>query len=165
VSEEVVVASTIEREEEQVRELFGSVDEIIDVAHSIQDDHPDEAARLMKASREALATAVSVRVPIAAKLLLVSDKTVRAWVTEGLLTPRGGSRRVVLDAGRLHEVLQLIRELRAHGQDRDLRATLWRRLADEALLDRDDLAESLAEMRAGSVAPALTLDEEQSRRG
>jgi hypothetical protein len=41
---------------------------------------------------------------------------------------------------------------------------LWNRLQDEALLDRDDLTESLSQMNAGNVRPALTFDEERKDR-
>jgi hypothetical protein len=80
-------------------------------------------------------------VPIAARILLVSDKTVRAWVEDGLLTPRAVRPRLLLDAERLHTVLRFLGDLPAAGQDRDFRDDLWNRLQDEALLDGPDLAE------------------------
>jgi hypothetical protein len=57
-----------------------------------------------------------------------------------------------------------VSELRARGQDRDLVTSLWQRLQDETLLDRDDLADSLEQMRAGQTVPALTLAEEHAAR-
>jgi hypothetical protein len=96
----------------------------------------------------------------------VSDKTVRAWVEDGLLRSRAVRPRLLLDAERLHTILRFLDELRAAGQDRDFRDNLWIRLQDEALLDRADLAESSAQMNAGNVRPALTSDEERKgRRG
>ncbi len=151
------MTSVLQREEEQVRELFGYVDAVVDVARAIERDRPQEAARLLGASRSALSHAAPVRVTIAARLLLVSDKTVRAWVADGLLT-----QRLLLDPARLHDVLEVLRDLRAAGRDRDLRESIWHRLQDDALLDREDLAESLAQMRAGQVAPALTAAEEDA---
>lgn len=94
----------------------------------------------------------------------MSDKTVRSWVEDGLLTPRTVRPRLLLDAERLHTVLRFLYDLRAAGQDRDFRDNLWNRLQDEALLDRADLAESLSEMNAGIVRPALTSDEERKGR-
>ena len=41
---------------------------------------------------------------------------------------------------------------------------LWNRLHDEALLAREDLAESLSQINAGNVRPALTFDEESEVR-
>jgi hypothetical protein len=154
----------MEREEGQVRDLFARVDEVLDVAHSIEGERPQEAARLVHASRGALSCAAPVRVPIAARILLVSDKTVRAWAEEGLLTSRVGRPRLLLDPERLHTVLHFLGDLRAAGQDRDFRDNLWNRLNDAALLDRTDLAESLAQMNVGNVRPALTLDEERKNR-
>jgi hypothetical protein len=158
------VTSTIEREEVQVRELFERVDAVVTVAHVIETDHPGEAEKLLKVSRDALSQAAPVRVPIAAKLLVVSDKTVRAWVNEGVLTSHTQHPRLMLDTERLHAVLQFVRELRARGQERDLLKTLWQRLQDQALLDRDDLTDSLEQMRAGRATPALTLEEERAAR-
>jgi DNA-binding transcriptional MerR regulator len=158
------VTSTIEREEVQVRELFDRVDAVVGVAHVIENDHSGEAEKLLEVSRAALDQAAPVRVPIAARLLGVSDKTVRAWVNEGVLTSQTQHPRLLLDAERLHAILQFVRELRARGRDRDLLTILWQRLQDQALLDRDDLTESLEQMRAGRVAPALTLEEERAAR-
>jgi hypothetical protein len=158
------VTSTIEHEEVQVREIFEMVDAVVGVALAIERDHPGEAERLFKVSRNALSRAAPVRVPIAARLLAVSDKTVRAWASEGVLTSRSQHRRLLLDTERLHDVLRFARELRARGQDRDLVTSLWQRLQDEALLDRDDLADSLEQMRAGHTVPALTQAEEHAAR-
>lgn len=154
----------MEREETAVRDLFARVDEVLDVAHSIQDERPQEAARLVHASHDALSSAGPVRVPIAARILLVSDKTVRAWIEEGLLTPRAVRPRLLIDAERLHTVLHLLGDLRTAGQDRDFRDNLRSKLQDEALLDRPDLAESLSQMNTGNVRPALTFDEGRKER-
>jgi len=151
----------MEREETTVRDLFARVDEVLDVAHSIEGERPQEAARLVHVSHDALSSAEPVRVPIAARILLVSDKTVRAWAEGGLLTSRAVRPRLLLEADRLHTVLRFLDDLRAAGQDRDFRDSLWNRLRDEALLDRTDLTESLSEMNAGNVRPALTSDEER----
>jgi hypothetical protein len=159
-----MATSTMEREETAVRDLFARVDDVLDVAHSIEGERPQEAARLVHASHGALSSAEPVRVPIAARILLVSDKTVRSWAEDGLLTPRAVRPRLLLDAERLHTVLRFLYDLRAAGQDRDFRDNLWNRLQDEALLDRADLAESLSEMNAGIVRPALTSDEERKGR-
>jgi|HubBroStandDraft_6_1064221.scaffolds.fasta_scaffold68606_3 hypothetical protein len=158
------VTSTIEREEVQVRELFERVDAVVGVAHVIENDHPGEAEKLLQVSSDALHQAAPVRVPIAARLLVVSDRTVRAWVNEGVLTSQTQHPRLLLDTERLHAVLQFVRDLRARGQDRDLLTILWQRLQDQALLDRDDLGDSLEQMRAGRATPALTLEEEQAVR-
>jgi hypothetical protein len=154
----------MEREETAVRDLFARVDEVLGVAHSIGDERPREAARLVHASHGALSSAEPVRVPIAARILLVSDKTIRAWVADGLLTSRAVRPRLLVDVERLHTVLRFLSDLRAAGQDRDFRDNLWNKLRDEALLDRTDLAETLAQMNAGNVRPARTSDEKRKER-
>jgi hypothetical protein len=159
-----MTASTMKREESTVRDLFARVDEVLDVADSIGAERPHEAARLVHVSHNALSSAGPVRVPIAARILLVSDKTVRAWAEDGLLTPRAVRPRLLLDAERLHTVLRFLGDLRAAGQDRDFRENLWNKLRDEALLDREDLAESLSQMNAGNVRSALTSVEERKVR-
>jgi hypothetical protein len=158
------VTTTMEREEEQVRELFEQVDGVLEVAHSIEHDRPAEAEKLHEISRRVLESAAPIRVQVAANILLVSHKTVRAWVDDGLLTLREGPRRV-LDAMRLHDVLQLVHDLRAAGRSRDLRSALWERLEDDAMLQRDDLAESLKQLRRGKLVPARTRDEELADAG
>jgi DNA-binding transcriptional MerR regulator len=140
------------------------VDEVLDVAHSIEVERPRDAARLVHASHGALSAAEPVRVPVAAKILLVSDKTIRAWADDGLLKPWAVRPRLLIETERLHTVLHFLNDLRSAGQDRDFREMLWSRLQDEALLDRADLAESLSQMNAGNVRPALTFDEERKGR-
>jgi hypothetical protein len=56
---------------------------------------------------------------------------------------------LLLDANRLHRVSHLVADLRRAGRKRGLLDEVYRRLADDALAGRGDLAESLAEMRRG----------------
>ena len=67
-----------------------------------------------------------------------------------MLAVARSSPRLLLDIRSVHAVSHLVSELRAAGQDRDLlEDQVWRRLTDATLLDRDDLRESLAQMRRG----------------
>jgi hypothetical protein len=59
---------------------------------------------------------------------------------------RYDSSGAVLDVRSVHAVSHLVSELRTAGQDRDLLDQVWRSLTDAALLDRDDLRESLDQM-------------------
>ena len=68
---------------------------------------------------------------------------------EGVLTMHQHRPRLFLDADRLHRVSHLVADLRRAGRTRGLLDEVYRRLADDALAGRDDLAESLAEMRRG----------------
>src|SRR5579863_7597467 len=108
-----------------------------------------DRAKLLAVSDGALAEEGTIRPVIAARLLGLSEKTVRAWATAGVLAVAGHSPRLLLDVRSVHAVSHLLSELRAAGQDRDLLDQVWRRLEDAALLDRDDLRDSLDQMRRG----------------
>jgi hypothetical protein len=136
---------------------------VLDVARAIGGDRPREAACLVRASRGALTCAAPVHVPIAARILLVSDERSAPGARTACSLP-GSRPRLLPDPERLHPILHLLADLRAAGQDRDLRDNLWHKLSDKALLDRADLTESIAQMAAGNVRPALTVDEERKKR-
>lgn len=103
-----------------------------------------------------------VRPSVAARVLGLTEKTVRHWATEGVLTVKQATpdspKR--LDPERLHTVLHLVRDLRAAGQTRGLLDEVWRRLSDQALLDREDLQESLAQMNRGEGAVLVARDDD-----
>lgn len=87
---------------------------------------------------------------MAAQLHGLSDKTVRAWVEQGvLLAADTSSPRLLLDAERVHDVLHLVKDLRAAGASVGLLDEVQRRLVDASWLDRADLAESLAQLQRG----------------
>jgi hypothetical protein len=66
-----------------------------------------------------------------------------------VLTVARRSPRLLLDVRSVHAISHVIRELRAAGKDRDLLDEVRRRLSDETLLAREDLRESLNQMRRG----------------
>jgi len=107
---------------------------------------PDQAARRIES---ALAEEATIRPVIAAKLLGLSEKTVRAWAAAGVLAIARPSPRLLLDVQSVHAVSHLLRELRAAGHDRDLLDQIWHRLSDSALVNRADLRESVAQMKRG----------------
>jgi hypothetical protein len=102
----------------------------------------------------------TIRPVIAARLLGLSEKTVRAWADAGVLVVARRSRRRLLDVRSVHAVGHLVSELWAAGQDRDRLDQVWRHLEDSALLDREDLRESLerypARVRGIALAPTRT---------
>jgi hypothetical protein len=100
-------------------------------------------------SNAALAEEGTVRPVIAARLLGLSEKTVRAWAKAGVLAVAQQAPRLLLDVRSVHDVSHILRDLQALGKDRDLLAEVWRRLSDAALLDRPDLRESMEQMRRG----------------
>ena len=139
---------TIAVEERRLRGLFERVEVVEDVARTLPEDD-ERRTRLLAVSDSALAEEGTIRPVIAARLLGLSEKTVRAWAAAGVLAVAGHSPRLLLDVRSVHAVSHLLSELRAAGQDRDLLDQVWRRLEDAALLDRDDLRDSLDQMRRG----------------
>jgi hypothetical protein len=139
---------TIAVEEKRVRSLFERVEAVEEVAETLADDD-ERRAKLLAVSNAALAEEGTIRPVIAARLLGLSERTVRAWAAEGVLTIAQRTPRLLLDVQSVHAISHIIRELRSLGKDRDLLDEVWRRLADAALLERDDLQESIGQMRRG----------------
>lgn len=141
---------SVASEEQRIRSLFERVDSVEEVARTLPADD-SRRTRLFEASHGALSDEGTVRPVIAAKLLGLSEKTVRAWAEAGLLTTRQKSPRLLLDVPSVHTVSNILRELRAEGHNRDLLDHVWHRLEDQALLDREDLQESIQQMLRGEV--------------
>jgi hypothetical protein len=104
---------------------------------------------LLEVSHAALADEGTIRPVIAARLLGLSEKTVRAWAAQGALAVAQRTPRLLLDVQSVHVISHIVRDLRALGKDRDLLDEVWRRLSDAALLERPDFSESLGQMRRG----------------
>jgi DNA-binding transcriptional MerR regulator len=150
-----MAASTIERETKSAVERFKAIDELEHIAGSLRDDQRDQSERLRGVAQQFIANIEPLRATIAATLLGLSERTVRSWVDEGvLLKANVSSKRLLLDPMRVHEVIHLLADLREAGQNRDLIDAVWRRLQDDALLSRQDLQESLGQMRRGITVPA-----------
>jgi hypothetical protein len=136
-------------EEQRIRTLFERVEEVEDIANSLAKTD-ERRARLLKLSNAVLADEGTIRPVIAARLLGLSEKTVRAWAEAGVLTVARREPRLLLDVHSVHTIVHLVRSLRAAGTDRDLLDEVGRVLADQALLERGDLKESVAQMRRGT---------------
>jgi hypothetical protein len=156
---------TIAVEERRLRSLFERVETVEDVARTLPEDD-ERRAKLLAVSDSALAEEGTIRPVIAARLLGLSEKTVRSWAEAGVLTIARRSPRLLLDVRSVHVVNHLVSELRTAGQDRDLLDQVWHRLTDSVLLDSDDLRKSLDQMRRGEgrvLRPRLP-DETSSNR-
>jgi len=140
---------TLATDEARTVRLFARVEKIEGIADA---PNLDEAQRseLREVARQAVDESEPVRVAVAARILSLSERSVRAWAKEGVLkrAATGGSR-LLLDPAHLHEVLHLVKDLRERGRDRNLLEAVWYRLSDQALLEREDLKESLEQMRRG----------------
>jgi hypothetical protein len=153
---------SVATEEQRIRSLFERVEVIEEVASTLPEGD-DRRAKLLAVSRDALAEEGSVRPVIAAKILGLSEKTVRAWAAAGLLSTHQQSPRLLLDVPSVHEVSHILRTVRADGLDRDLLEHVSHRLEDQALLNRHDLRESIEQLRRGEMTvlrPGSDADDE-----
>ena len=110
---------SVSTEEQRIRNLFERVETIEEVAVTLPQGD-DRRTRLLALSRDLLADEATVRPVIAAKILGLSEKTVRAWADAGLLTTTQRSPRLLLDVPSVHRVSHVLRELREEGLERDL---------------------------------------------
>ncbi|WP_434452777.1 hypothetical protein [Lentzea sp. E54] len=139
---------SVATEAAQIRDLFDTIEEIEAVASSLSEDD-ERRRRLDGVVAKTLRQAPPVRPVVAGELLDLTEKTVKAWAREGVLAIHSQEPRMLLDTVRLHEVLHLVADLRRAGKTRGLIDEVHRRLSDQSLLDRQDLANSLDEMRSG----------------
>ena len=96
----------------------------------------------------------SVSVAVAARLLEVSRTTVEAWRQAGVLAPappQQQRRRHEVTVDSLVRVQALLKELRRLGKDRELRDHVWWSAQDTADYADGQLAEALAQLRAGEL--------------
>ncbi|MFC5099577.1 hypothetical protein [Kibdelosporangium philippinense] len=98
----------------------------------------------------------NLRPVIVAVLLELSEPTVRAWLKDGVFLEASlegdeTSATIRLDPIRVHQVLHLVKDLRAQGKKRHLVELIWAKLQDEALLEREDLRQSLEQFRSGDT--------------
>ncbi|MCK2237575.1 MULTISPECIES: hypothetical protein [unclassified Crossiella] len=139
---------SIVTETQQLRDLFAEIEVIEEVAETLP-RNDDRRLRLLSLAEKRLAGALPVRPAVAGELLELTEKTVRAWASEGVLTIAQVDPTLRIDVRRLHQVRLLVEDLRQAGRSRGLLDEVHRRLSDQALLDRLDLAESLAQMNRG----------------
>src|SRR5258708_25203958 len=110
---------TIAIEEERIRSLLDRVEAVEDVARTLPEDD-ERRVKLLAVSSAALADEGTIRPVIAARLLGLSEKTVRAWAAQGVLTVAQRAPRLLLDLQSVHVISHLVRELRELGKDRPL---------------------------------------------
>ncbi|HEX8866339.1 MAG TPA: hypothetical protein VF821_11845 [Lentzea sp.] len=139
---------SVATEAAHIRDLFATIEELESVASSLAEDD-ERRHKLDGVVARTLRQAPPVRPVVAGELLDLTEKTVKAWAREGVLAIHSQEPRMLLDTVRLHEVLHLVSDLRRAGKTRGLIDEVHRRLSDQSLLDRSDLALSLDEMRSG----------------
>lgn len=120
---------TVAQETQQIVELLDRIEAVEQVARTLDVDDERRAA-LMNVVSNDLEAASPVRPITAASLLVLSEKAVRAWAREGVLTVASNRPRLLLDLERVHEVRHLVDDLRAAGKQEGLLAEVHRRLVD-----------------------------------
>lgn len=153
---------SIATEERRIRSLFDRVEAVEDVARTLPEDD-ERRTRLLDVSNAALADEGTIRPVIAARLLGLSEKTVRAWASQSVITVAQRTPRLLLDLRSVHEISHIVQQLREHGMDRDLLDEVWRRLKDAALLERADLQESIDQMHRGQGRVLRPIQENGSK--
>jgi hypothetical protein len=108
---------TVAVEYQRLRSLFDRVEAIEDAARTLP-ENDERRAKLLAVSDSILAEEAIVRPVIAARLLGLSEKTVRAWSAAGALAGTRRSPRLVLDIRSVHAVSHVVSDLRAAGQPR-----------------------------------------------
>jgi DNA-binding transcriptional regulator YdaS (Cro superfamily) len=122
---------TLAVEERRVRSLFERVETVEGVAGTLAADD-ERRATLLAVSNSALSEEATIRPVIAARLLGVSEKTIRAWAADGVLRVAARKPRLLLDVHAVHVISHILRDLRTRGRDRHLLEEVWRRLSDDA---------------------------------
>jgi len=144
---------TVAAEARAIEQVLGDVALLEEAASALADvpasDTTELTARLLARAHRGLSEAAPVRARAAADLLGITERTVRTWVEEGVLTATTIQPRLLLDLGRIHQVQHLLQELRAAGRTTGLLDEVFRRLTDAAWHDNPGLAEGLAQMRRG----------------
>jgi hypothetical protein len=145
--------NAVAHETRQAIGLLDRVEKLEGVARSL----PERDTRrntLLGVVESDLAAADPLRPCIAAKVLRLSEPTIRAWVEQGVLTrAETTSSRLLLDVVRVHQVLHLLEDLRSAGKTAGLLDEVYRRLVDATWLGRPDLTDSLEQMRRGDGKP------------
>lgn len=139
---------SVAAEKEQTERLLANVEAIEEVAGTLPSGAPGRD-KLYDVADNLLASAMPIRPVVAADLLDLTEKTVRAWANEGVLLVSEQEPTMRLEPRRVHEVLHLVREIRRIGRTRGLLDEVHRRLSDQALLEREDLTESLDQVVLG----------------
>jgi len=119
------------------------------VEQALREGDTDQAVTsLAEARRRRLRTAPAIPVAVAAKLLEVSEPTIRSWLDTGVLEDAGTKPRGVKveSVVRIH---RLLGELRERGHDGNVRSALLARLDDELTMNDERLRDSIDGMRRG----------------
>lgn len=135
-----------------------SLAEVVDDLITLQQlaDHEDDPdrRRSLDAVRDRLAARDrGVKVSEAARVLGLSQPTIRSWIEAGVLDPVPSVTPVRVDVGSLAAVKHAVDLLREHADDRRLLADVMRLLRDRAALEGEGVRQGFDDLAAGRVVP------------
>src|SRR5438874_149496 len=114
--------------EEEVEEAVEEIGAMASAQSAIERGDLESAREAVaRAFESKMNRAPSVPVSLAAKLLGVSEPTIRKWIARGVLQ-QSPSKPVGVTLRSYHEVHQIIQELREAGKDPDVRKLLLARI-------------------------------------
>jgi hypothetical protein len=109
----------------------------------------DRRRRLLNLANRVARREGGAKVSEAAQILDVSAPTVRAWVEAGVLTAVAHQTPLRVELSSLAAAKRAVDEVRLIKDDPHLLADVYRVLRDRAALDRADVGEGIADLRAG----------------
>ena len=118
-----------------------------------QEDDPDRRRSLDVVRSHLADRDRGAKVSEVARVLGLSQPTVRAWIEAGVLEPRGDATPVRVDVLSLVAVKRAVDLLREHGHDRKLLIAVMRLLRDRAVLAGDGVREGFEDLAAGRLVP------------
>lgn len=109
-----------------------------EAVRAIEGQHSE--SELLESMREILriidtAQGVGVPVTLAARMLSVSQPTVRAWISKGVLDTIPGVKPLTVKPRSLGEVFAAVLEIRRLGEDRGLLESVMHALADRRTIE------------------------------
>lgn len=136
-----------------------SLAEVVDAFIMLQQladhEHDPDRRRSLNTASARLAADRGVKVSDAARMLGLSQPTVRSWMDVGVLDAVPGTPPARVDILSLAAVKQAVDLLREHGQDRNLLVAVMRLLRDRAALEGEGegVREGFDDLAAGRVVP------------
>jgi hypothetical protein len=119
-------------ESDQAYDVIERIETLERIAGTLP-DQDDRRQALLDLVKKDLSSAQPLPPRLAAEVLDLSEKIVRAWTKEGILTRAAKpSSPVHLEFERVHEVLLVVQDLRAAGHTVGLIDEVHRRLVDAA---------------------------------
>lgn len=134
--------------------LVEVVDDLLTLEELAAHEADPDRRRSLKVVRGHLAERDrGAKVSEVAKVLGLSQPTVRAWIESGLLKPIAGTTPVRIDVLSLADVKRALDLIRRHKDEKRLLADVMRLLRDRAALAGEDVRAGLEDLAAGRTVP------------